>query len=88
MANKAILVEKLHARCRGISAEDIKYMLGIVFAYMKEELSKDNRIELRGLGSFSIRKRKYPKTEQQYNTVYYRMSSKIQKDLNKDIYKS
>lgn len=88
MANKSTLVQKLYEKCHNISAEDVKYMLDVVLSYMQEELSKDNRIELRGFGSFSIRKRKYPKTEKQYNSVYYRMSSKIQQDLNneKDIY--
>lgn len=82
MANKSDLVQSLYKKFHNISMEDIKYMLEVTSKYMKEQISDGNRIELRGFGSFSIRRRKYAKKDEQYNTIYYRMSSKILKDLN------
>lgn len=82
MANKGDLVKSLYKKCHNISMEDVKYMLEVTSEYMQEQLSDGNRIELRGFGSFSIRRRKYAKKDKQYNTIYYRVSSKILKDLN------
>ena len=44
-------------------------------------LSKDDAeiaVEIRGFGSISIRKKKYPRQDKTYNTIYFRMSKNVQ----------
>lgn len=66
-----------------LSFEDARYAVDCILDYVKEELAKGNRVEIRGFGSLSIRKRKYPGRDEEYNTIYYRMSKNVQESLNR-----
>ena len=55
---KRQLIEKLTQRVQGLSAEDAKLVVDTVFQAMAESLSKGERIEIRGFGSFEVRKRR------------------------------
>ncbi len=82
MATKRHLVENLAKKLDYLSTEDARYAVDCVLDYVKDELAKGNRIELRGFGSLSIRKRKYTGRDEHYNSVYYRMSKNVQESLN------
>jgi len=55
---KRQLIEKLSQKVEGLSAEDAKLVVDTVFQAMTEALGKGDRIEIRGFGSFEIRKRR------------------------------
>jgi integration host factor subunit beta len=72
------LVDKISDKIDYLPKEDISLATNLVLDYLKSELVQQNRIEIRGFGSFSIRKRKCANKEDMYNTIYYRMpKSKI-----------
>ena len=83
MATTKELVENLTRRLDYLSFEDARYAVDCILDYVKEELAKGNRVEIRGFGSLSIRKRKYPGRDEEYNTIYYRMSKNVQESLNR-----
>ncbi len=83
MATTKELVENLTRRLDYLSLEDARYAVDCILDYVKEELAKGNRVEIRGFGSLSIRKRKYPGRDEEYNTIYYRMSKNVQESLNR-----
>lgn len=70
------LVKRVNSKINYLPEEDILLATNLVFDYLKSELAKQNRIEIRGFGSFSIRKRKFANKEEKYNTIYYRMTKK------------
>lgn len=72
MARKSDLVDKISKELNYLSKEDIKDSIDLVFDYLQSSLAEQNRIEIRGFGSFSIRKRKFPNSKQSYKTIYYR----------------
>ncbi|RTK92449.1 MAG: DNA-binding protein [Rickettsiales bacterium] len=74
MANKKDLVNKLINNLPYLKKDDAIYAINCVFNYIKDELIKGNRIEIRGFGSLSTRTRKYAGKDAEYNTIYYRMS--------------
>lgn len=65
-----------------LSEEDVQIAVDTILNCMKSNLIKENRIEIRGFGSFSIRKRKYVGRDESYNTVYFRMSKNMLHCLN------
>jgi integration host factor subunit beta len=67
------LVDKISSKIDYLPKEDILLATNLVLDYLKSELAQQNRIEIRGFGSFSIRKRKFANKEDMYNTIYYRM---------------
>jgi nucleoid DNA-binding protein len=83
MATKRDLVENLSKKLDYLNLEDAKSAVDCILNYLKDELAKGNRVEIRGFGSMSIRKRKYAARDEHYNTVYYRMSKNVQNTLNK-----
>jgi nucleoid DNA-binding protein len=82
MATKKDLVEHLAKKLNELSEEDLLYAVDFIFEYIKDELARENRVEIRGFGSLSVRKRKYADKEETYNTIYYRMSKNVQDKLN------
>lgn len=82
MATTKNLVENLTRRLDYLSLEDARYAVDCILDYIKEELASGNRVEIRGFGSLSVRKRKYANRNEEYNTIYYRMSKNIQENLN------
>lgn len=91
MANKKDLVESLVNNLSYLKKDDAIYAINCVFNYIKDELIRGNRIEIRGFGSLSTRTRKYAGKDTKYNTIYYRMSKNLsvnnQKVKLKKLYK-
>jgi integration host factor subunit beta len=55
---KSDLVERVHARTPHLPKRDVELAVNCVFDAMTEALSEDERIEIRGFGSFTIKHRK------------------------------
>jgi nucleoid DNA-binding protein len=66
-----------------IDTNDIRYTIEAMGHYLAQMLIRGERIEIRGFGSFSIRKRKYANKDAHYNTIYYRMSKSLSKQFNR-----
>ncbi|PIR18130.1 MAG: integration host factor subunit beta [Deltaproteobacteria bacterium CG11_big_fil_rev_8_21_14_0_20_49_13] len=56
--NKSDLVELVTGKLPNLTARDIEMIVNIIFGSMTDALSKDDRIEIRGFGSFEVRVRK------------------------------
>jgi integration host factor subunit beta len=54
---KSQLIARLVGKNEGLSVEDATLVVETIFQAMTEALSKGERIEIRGFGSFEIRKR-------------------------------
>ncbi|GAB4171302.1 MAG: HU family DNA-binding protein [Rickettsiaceae bacterium] len=83
MATKRDLAERLAKKLSYLKEEDAFYAVNCILEHIKDELAKGKRIEIRGFGSLSVRKRKYADKDEEYNTIYYRMSKHVQASLNK-----
>lgn len=57
MATKKTLIEKIRNKLTYLSEEDANIAVDSVLEYIKDELSKKNRIEIRGLWQY-VHKRK------------------------------
>lgn len=53
--NKSDLVENLAERLKNLSKKEVDLIVDTVFNKMTESLSKGERIEIRGFGSFEVR---------------------------------
>ncbi|KPJ98868.1 MAG: DNA-binding protein [Desulfobacterales bacterium SG8_35] len=60
---KRDLVEKTTESLDGYLKKDISKAVDIVIEAMTESLDKGNRVEIRGFGSFSVRRRKARQTK-------------------------
>ena len=78
MATKKILIANLVTKLDYLSKDDAEIAVDTVVDIIKEQLSQKNRIEIRGFGSMSIRKKKYARQDKTYNTIYFRMSRNVQ----------
>ena len=88
---KRDLVEKTTANLNGYLKKDISKAVDIIIETMSESLDEGNRIEIRGFGSFSVRKRKErqtknPKTGKIMNipprkTLHFAMSKSLKEAL-------
>jgi integration host factor subunit beta len=78
MATKKNLIANLVTKLDYLSKDDAEIAVDTVVDIIKEQLSKKNRIEIRGFGSMSIRKKKYARQDKTYNTIYFRMSRNVQ----------
>ncbi len=68
--NKSDLVQYVAGRLPNLAAKDVEIIVNTIFDSMVRSLSKGDRIEIRGFGSFEVRVRKprqgrNPKTGQQ-----------------------
>ena len=78
MATKKNLIANLVTKLDYLSKDDAEIAVDTVVDIIKEQLSQKNRIEIRGFGSMSIRKKKYSRQDKTYNTIYFRMSRNVQ----------
>jgi integration host factor subunit beta len=78
MATKKNLIANLVTKLDYLSKDDAEIAVDTVVDIIKEQLFQKNRIEIRGFGSISIRKKKYPRQDKTYNTIYFRMSKNVQ----------
>lgn len=81
MATKKDLIEKITTKLDYLSKADTQIAVDSVLEYIKDELCKKNRIEIRDFGSLSIREKKYVGQDKRYNTIYFRMSRNVQDAL-------
>ena len=81
MATKKDMIEKITTKLDYLSKADAQIAVDSVLEYIKDELCKKNRIEIRGFGSLSIREKKYAGQDKRYNTIYFRMSRNVQDAL-------
>ncbi len=54
---KSDLVERLAAKVGNFSRKDIEVIVDTVFASMADSLSKGEKVEIRGFGSFKVKER-------------------------------
>lgn len=88
---KRDLVEKTAANLNGYLKKDISKAVDIIIETMSESLDQGDRVEIRGFGSFSIRKRKArqtknPKTGKVMDipprkTLHFAMSKSLKESL-------
>jgi len=52
------LIKKLQEELKTYSLKDVTYVVNIIFDSMTDAISRGERIELRGFGSFEVRERK------------------------------
>jgi integration host factor beta subunit len=52
------LIKKLQEELKTYSLKDVTYVVNIIFDSMIDAISRGERIELRGFGSFEVRERK------------------------------
>lgn len=77
MATKNHLAKLVSSKIPDLPPEDSSEVIDSVFDYLKAELCAGNRVEIRGFGSFSVRKRKFAGRNESYKTVYYRGSGNV-----------
>ena len=93
MATKRDLVDRVAEMNPDVPRKDIVDAVDIVWDAITAELIKDNRIEVRGFGAFSVRKRKLSANSSLPNrdaslgnkvikSIYYRMSSGVLSKIN------
>jgi nucleoid DNA-binding protein len=88
---KGKLVEDVSEKLDGYLKRDVRQAIDIIIEAMVEALKEEKRVEIRGFGSFSIRKRKArlaenPKTGQimnipQRKSVLFTMSKSLKETL-------
>lgn len=81
MATKKELVKRLKEKLDYLSYDDAQASVDSVLEYIRDELSKKNRVEIRGFGSFSVREKKFARQDKKYNTIYFRMSRNVEERL-------
>lgn len=82
MATKKDLVDRILKKLDFLQPEDAKIATDCLFDCISESLLQEDRVEIRGFGSLSIRKRKFPKSNKEYKTIYYRASKNMHQLLN------
>jgi len=83
MATKIDLINKIHTELNYLSREDVADSINLILDYLNTSLKEQKRIEIRNFGNFSIRMRKFPKSNKFYNTIYYRMPKNLFKNILK-----
>ena len=90
--NKSKLVSNLFEKNHFLSKSDVEDSISLILECLSETLAKGGRVELRGFGSFSTRKRnkrisRNPKTGksisvQEKNHPYFRASKSLKEVIN------
>ena len=91
--NRSHLVKKLSNKISSLNEEDIKVSVDTIIDLITETLQKNDRLEIRNFGTFSVRKREQrisrnPKTGTSIlvhskNHPYFRASKFLKESLNK-----
>ena len=89
---KSELVKNLCGKFPLLKEKEIQALIAIIFQEISTSLSEGDRVELRGFGAFSLRKRparvaRNPRTGEQVevsgrNSVYYRAGKALREYLN------
>lgn len=91
--NRSHLVKRLSNKISSLKEEDIKVSVDMIIDLITETLQKNDRLEIRNFGTFSVRKREQrisrnPKTGTSVlvhskNHPYFRASKFLKDSLNK-----
>ncbi len=89
---KSELVKKLYKRFPAMKENEVESLINIILQEISQSLKEGKRVELRGFGAFSLRKRaarvaRNPRTGEQVkvadrNSVYYRAGKALREYLN------
>lgn len=85
--NKSDLIQNVATRVPTLALKDVELIVNTIFDSMTHSLSKEERIEIRGFGSFEVRKRRprtgrNPKTGEQVDVGLRRVPFfKVGKEL-------
>lgn len=82
MATTNDLITIVSKKIEYLPKEEVSNVIDLILDYIKCELAKQNRIEIRGLGTFCLRDRKNPANNQLYKTIYYRMAKNMLNKVN------
>jgi integration host factor subunit beta len=90
---KSELIRRMSERFPNMFLKDIQLLVDTVFDNISDALAEGNRVELRGFGAFTIRKRKArtarnPRTNQvvdleERSSLYFRAGKELNSRLNK-----
>lgn len=86
---KSDLIEKVQERLRDYPQKDVAFAVDIMFQAMTDSLARNERIEVRGFGNFTVRSRdsrkgRNPKTGAEVNIPSKKVPFfKVGKDLKK-----
>jgi|688.fasta_scaffold630283_3 integration host factor subunit beta len=90
---KSELIYKLKQRMPKLSEAEIEVAMDKIIGFISESLAEQNRVELRGFGAFSIRKReshtaRNPKNGEivhveNRNFIYFRAGKELRERINK-----
>lgn len=76
--NKSDLIQVVGEKLPNLAARDVEVIVNTIFDSMTDALAKDERIEIRGFGSFEVRVRKprkgrNPKTGEMVNVSEHKV---------------
>ncbi len=90
---KSDLIEKVSAKIEYLTKKQVETIVDMVFEYMKDKLSKGEKIELRGFGNFKVKERnariaRNPKTGETVEvppqkSIHFKMSKALKDAINK-----
>ncbi|MCB2081644.1 MAG: integration host factor subunit beta [Hyphomicrobiales bacterium] len=91
---KSELIKRLAQKHQNVYAKDISIIVNTVLEEISQALINDDRVELRGFGSFSIRERKSrvarnPRTNEKVQlgrrrAIYFRAGKEVRERINKN----
>ena len=84
MSTRSELIDKLVKKNHEISEEDMAYIVSQTFDYIASELANQNRVEIRGFGSFDVNEKKVVSSlakdsGSMRKVVHYKQSSVFEK---------
>ena len=91
MSTRSVLVKKISKNSGlSLSEEDSSTMVDVFFSTIVDYLSRNNRVEIRGFGSFSVRGYVLHKpssvnkrlSKSSYKKIYFRTSRNFLKEVN------
>lgn len=90
---KSDLIERVSGKIEYLTKKQVETIVDMIFEYMKEKLSKGEKIELRGFGNFRVKERnarvaRNPKTGEKVEVppqkaIHFKMSKALKDALNK-----
>ncbi|MBU4484929.1 integration host factor subunit beta [bacterium] len=89
--NKSDLIQKIAEKLPNLAMRDVEIIVNTVFDSMTRSLSRGDRIEIRGFGSFEVRERaprigRNPKTGEKVNVGLRRVPFfKVGKELKEKV---
>ena len=92
---KSELIQRLNQKYPHLYQRDIEVLVNTIFNEISEALAREDRVELRGFGAFSIRRRdpraaRNPKNGEVVNigerrAIYFRTGKELRERINKGL---